>query len=245
MGAGEGPGFRVDELERIVREADPAAVLLPDRLMRRAIRGDRGLAAVGLRVPHRDCYAMDGCAAVRVLGRTRLGLGPLDKPPRAFLLIARPSGDALARLPRGDALTLAWRRLFHARIHVAMADRAITPAGLDARIGRLGTVQFEEIREVLRQEGRLIPPRDDRSTFEEFAAYFLELRHFAASLLRDIFPATRDLDRVVELLGEDVDAEAILASTRPDGAPSPASRRDDDDRDEPAPPPDRTALRRA
>src|SRR5205823_1364602 len=78
---------------------------------------------------------------------------------------------------------------------------------------------------------------DDRSTYVEFAAVYLELRSFADTLIPVFFPGLRDFDRVDALLAEDVDAAAALARTRPAGAPDPALTgpcRDDEPDEAPA-----------
>ena len=55
-------------------------------------------------------------------------------------------------------------------------------------------------------------------TFLEFAARYLDLRHFAPALVPHCFPALGDPGRIDALLAEDVDAGALLAATRPEGA---------------------------
>ena len=81
------------------------------------------------------------------------------------------------------------------------------------RIGRIGYTAFDEIRSVLGQEAFLLPPVDAVSEYVEFAAVFLELRYFAPDVLASYFPSLDDIDRVEEILSEDVDADAILQMT--------------------------------
>src|SRR5262249_6410978 len=94
-------------------------------------------------------------------------------------------------------------------------------ADICRRINRLGQAEFAEIRRVLRQEKYLIPPHDNRAVYEEFAAGYLELRFFAPGLLPHYFPAIDNYEQVDAVLAEDVDAPAVFARTRLQGAPDP------------------------
>ena len=91
---------------------------------------------------------------------------------------------------------------------------------VDDRIARLGRLEFAEARAVLFEDGSLTLPADDRSTFVEFAATYLELAAFHPAILPHTFPAIRDHEAVRGLLREDVDADALLELTRPAGAPA-------------------------
>jgi hypothetical protein len=102
-------------------------------------------------------------------------------------------------------------------------------AAIRRRIHEIGTAEFDEIRTVLGQEDFLLPPVSDESTYIEFVATYLELRHFAGSFLPRYFPGLdtvggpgRGWASVDAMIGQDVDGEAIFAATRPAGAPDPA-----------------------
>src|SRR5262249_6648266 len=86
---------------------------------------------------------------------------------------------------------------------------------------RLGPTEFDAIRAVLRQENFLMPPRDDRTAYAEFAALYLELRYFAPALLPRYFPGLTDQAGIESLLAEDVNAAEVLARSRLPGAPDP------------------------
>jgi hypothetical protein len=107
---------------------------------------------------------------------------------------------------------------------VAVAGRLaeqLSAATIRRRIHRIGQSEFEEARAVLRQENYLLPPRDDRTAYEEFAAVYLELSFFAATLLPHYFPTIDDFSRIDAVLAEDVDAAGVFATTRLAGAPDP------------------------
>ncbi len=212
-------------LEQALLAADRAVCLAPPRILRRVIKADRRLVGLGLRVPHVKSYVIARDALLRLADRDELGLAPERDLPDTVVLLVRPEPDKLAALSAEQALVLYWRLLFHARVHVALdarlAEGRLTDAGIRHRIQRIGPTEFDAIRGVLRQENFLMPPRDDRTAYVEFAALYLELRHFAPSLLPRYFPGLTDRAGIEALLAGDVDANEVLARSRPPGAPDP------------------------
>src|SRR5438132_991455 len=206
MSAGGEPPLDLAELRGLLCAADPGALLVPPRFLRRVIKHDRRLTILGLQVPHRKSYWISRDALWAVTSRSDLGLDAERDLPPVLLLIAGPEPDELAAMPRGPALIKYWRLLFHASVHRALAQRGLREAAVRERIHRIGQAEFDEIRTVLRQEKFLLPPRDDRTAYEEFAAVFLEMSFFAASLLPRYFPAIDDFSRILDILAEDVDA---------------------------------------
>jgi hypothetical protein len=213
------------ELERAVRAADASAFLVAPRILRRVIKQHAETGGIGLRVPHRKTYVIGRDALLSIVDREELDAPEGVGLPQRVILIARPTGEMLAGLTREETLLKYWRLLFHARVHVALDEPAaagrLGEAELRARIQQIGPTQFEEIRSVLRQEEYLLPPKSDRTVYVEFAAVYLELRYFVPSFLRSYFPSLDDHHRIDELLKRDVDGEALLAATRPAGAPDP------------------------
>ena len=229
-------GISIDELMRALQAVDPAARVVPGRLVRRAIRRARGLNDSGRNLPHRHGWMLAGDEALAVFGPGPLGLTNGDDIPPLVLLIARPERHTLARLGRDGSLNWAWRRLFHGRLDVAFAA-LIAQGHLDLgqvhrRIGQIGVDAFEEARAVLHHEGLLVDPDDDRATYAEFAAVFLELWHFAPAALPAHFPAIEDHQRVFQIVAADLDPVGILWRARPSGAvaplPLPADQGDDE-----------------
>jgi len=216
-----GPGTSITDLQRALSAVDPAAVLVAPRLVRRAIRQVKGLGGGGRHAPYREVCAIEGAAAVDLLGRGPLGLKSADEPPPIAILIARPDRGDLARRTRGEALAWCWRRLFLARVNVGIAariaDGRLDQAAVRERIGRIGRAEFAEARAVLRQDGVIRDPDDDLAAYREFAAVFLVQGHFTPTLLPATFPAIHDPDRVAAILAADVDAD-LLDRTRPEGA---------------------------
>lgn len=221
------------ELAAALAAVDRSALFAPPRILRRVIKQDRQIGGIGLKVPHRKTYLIDAARLLEIVDRDELDL-PADTPlSGTVILLARPDADYLASLTAGEALTKYWRLLFHARVHEAL-DQKAAQGGLDAvairaRIARIGPAAFEEIRTVLRQEDLLLPTVDDRAVYLEFAAVYLELRFFAASLVPRYFPALPDVRQVNDLLAEDLDAEGLWVATRLPGAPNPSQPADDSD----------------
>lgn len=217
--------LEVAEVERAVRVAEPTAWVVPHRILRRVIKRDRGLSAYGLQVPHRLVYTISGETLSTIVAPSELGIRSPGPLPPTVILIARPLPEELARIPRRVALTDYWRRLFHARVHAALDERVSGWNNVEAetreRVAAIGPMEFLEIRTVLRQEGMLLPPDDELTVYLEFAAYYLELRHFSPSLIPHTFPGLGDPAVIDALLRADVDDAALLASTRLAGAPDP------------------------
>jgi hypothetical protein len=227
------------ELQRLLTAADPAALLIKPRLLRRVIRRHGRAPGVGLLLPHTHSYVLDSAALLALIERDELGLSPDQSLPATVVLLPRPEPEDLAA-GAGAILVRCWRGLFHARIHLAFgqktADGKLTEADLRRRIERIGQTEFDEIRTVLRQEKALLPPGDDRTVYTEFVAVALELRFFDPAALHLYFPAIADWKGVNELLAEDVDAEALFTATRLHGAPDPAPAAEHQDNDaEPVP----------
>src|SRR5262249_15003663 len=141
-----------------------------------------------------------------------LELGPDQLLPETVILLARPSNDELSWSDRSrDAgvrarlLLKFWRRLFHARVHLALMERQaagqLTPEGVAARAEEVGRTEFEEVRAVLVKDEFLPADADDLAVYIEFAAVYLELRYFATNLLPNYFPGIRDFSRVEAVLG--------------------------------------------
>lgn len=217
-------GLTVAELEQILHQAEPAALLVPPRILRRVIKQDRHLGGLGLQVPHRKSYTLDRDALLRLADRSELGLAADRELPAVVLLFPLPDPARLAARSRADILLESWRLLFHAHVHLAMARRRaegkLTDAAVDERIARIGATEFDEVCAVLRQE-HLLLAHDQAAVYEEFAAVYLELRFFAPDRLGMYFPAIADFEAVDRALAEHVDASAIYAATRLAGAPEP------------------------
>ena len=151
-------------MQRAVREADSAALLVLPRILRRVIKQDRHLAGYLYRIPHRKSYVIDREPLLEIVDYEELGVSPEEGLPDKVILLSQPPPQKLEATPAGEALIRCWRLLFHARVHLAVQQCFVlgflSPSQLRKRIHRIGETEFEEIRAVLQQEGFLLPPRN-------------------------------------------------------------------------------------
>jgi hypothetical protein len=220
------PSLSPAELERLLVQVEPAAVLVPPRILRRVIKKASGLGGLGLQVPHRKSYVIGREALLAIADRHELGL-PADRLlPETLLLFPQPDPHKLRHTPPAESLRYFWRLLFHARVHQALDQRRraghLDDEAIRRRVGQFGPAVFEEIEAVLRQERFLLPPGDARAVYEEFASLYLELRSFAPHLVPRYFPTLLATEAVDRVLAEDVPAGELFAQTRLPGAADPA-----------------------
>src|SRR4051794_5463942 len=124
--------FTIDELERLIKAVEPAALLVPARLLRRVIKEHRQVGGLGRPVPRSKGYVIDRDALLRCVAPAELGLASNAELPAFLFLMIRPEPDRFARYRPDDALIKHWRILFHLRIDHAMqqklANGALTAA---------------------------------------------------------------------------------------------------------------------
>jgi hypothetical protein len=213
-------------LERRLRCGEGAAVVLTDaRLLSRVIKRHRHLFGIGLHVPHARAYVVSRELLLSIVEPDELGR-PRESLPAEVILVPKPEPEELAELPPEELLRRLWRAVFHAEVHRELERRvrenALSEAALRRRVHRVGQTEIDEIRAVLRQDELLLPPQDDREVYIELCAIWLELKRFEPALLARMFPGLHDLQRVEALIAADVDAEALLARCRPEGAALPS-----------------------
>ena len=219
------------------------------------IRIHASLGGFGFRVPHSKTYVISSEELLEIADRDELGFLPIEVLPKTVILLERPDAEDLEERPRDELLLRYWELLFHAKVHCQLEPVFAASAGrhLDTdaqqwsatvggtstngvpaepgiptaeRIAQLGERQFDEIRDVLRQERFLVPQpasgcADDASVYVEFAAVYLGLRYFKPFLVASFFPALRSLDDVDWVIAQDIDAAKLLAATRLAGTPDP------------------------
>lgn len=218
IGCARRPGDPMDlnALEKHLLHAAGAIVADP-LVLRRVIKHDR--RAHGL-VPHGRCYALSRQALLDVADFEMLRVPLADIPPEV-ILVARPTPADLRGHSDAESTTELWRAVFHGRVHLALERLAregkLDDAAVRERIEYIGQTEFDEIRGILRHDDALLPPGNDREVYIEFAATFLELRHFAPALLVPTFPGLSDVMRVDQTLGLDIDPRPLLEEGRPRG----------------------------
>jgi hypothetical protein len=223
------------DLQKVLRAADPAAVLVSSRILERIIREDCQLPNMHWNIPHYKSYVCDRQLLFRHAEQADLELQSDQLLPDTVLVLIRPDAEELSNLERNRLLLKYWRRLFHARIHLVLENKHhegnLDNQALRERIAAIGRTEFEEIREVLTLDRWILPDASDRAIYVEFAAVYLEMRQFAASLLPSYFPGIRDFGKIEQVLAQDIDAADLFARTRLAGAANPVvsieSRPDD------------------
>ena len=215
------------ELQRALTSVQPAAVLVPPRVMEHVVRQSLELSPMTWTVPHGSSWVADKAVLYRYVDHGELPLAPEQLLPTPVLMLVWPDEDHLQRTPPAAVLLQTWRQLFHASVHSALDqlwnDGVLTPARLRDRIEAIGPTAFEEIRGVLTAENLLVAKANERAAFDEFAAFFLELRHFAPALVATYFPGLGEPAHVQTLLDKLVVSADILEKTRLPGAPDPQS----------------------
>lgn len=235
MPASDASYLTTRELEHALAAADSAVLLAAPRILRRVIRFDRHLTTLGWNVPHRRSYVIKRERLFEFVSRFELELDLERELPETVILLERPDDEALMGTSAAELLLEYWRLLFHIRVHVEFDRLAVLGQFSDdnilERLCELGSTEFAEIRSVLQREEMLLPPHSDIQIYAEFAAVFLELYYFAPEQLAWWFPAIRNYDKIVNLVGRDIDHQAIHAVTRLAGtnSPQPANHLEDHD----------------
>jgi hypothetical protein len=213
-------GLTLYELDRALKAAEPAALLVPPRILRRVIRADQP-DDLGVIVPHRKAYLIAGSKLLNIVDADEIGLAPGEKPPESTILIETPDALLLADMPRRLVMLRYWRLLFHMAVHRVIEEKHLSDADLRSRIDVIGATAFAEARAVLQSERFLLQPEDDRSVYTEFAAIYLDLVHFDPRGLSFFFPALAGATQVLEMLEADVGARDLCQRTRLRGAADP------------------------
>jgi hypothetical protein len=220
--------MKLEELSRILRDTDPAAVLVDRAVMDRVIQNVTDTSWVVWRVPHSHCFVVDRTTLYKHAEPEELNLPTDYNLPASVLLLERPTAERLGG-PLKDLLGRYWRLLFHAAAHRELNRRLadLSGAGLRERVEAIGPTAFEEARNVLIHDGLLTDRADDKAAYAEFVTYFLELKFFNPPLIPVCFPSLPP-DAVVEsVLARDIDGAALFRATRLPDAPDPEPRSDD------------------
>lgn len=238
--------MRLEELQQALEKVDPATVLVPPEVLEYLVQKVGKLPPVSApaavpatelehlvqmvgklppwrATPHRQCFTVDRQMLFLYFNQEELALEPDRLLPATLILLPRPAPELL-KSDSGELLMKYWRRLYHARIHLALAaESKLSSEQVQQRIEHIGVTEFAEIRQVLGEENYLLPGADERGIYIEFAAVYLEMRQFAPLLLPSFFPGIRDHGRIDRLLAEDVNGAELYEQTRPAGAADPVA----------------------
>ena len=215
------------DLERALTAADPAALLVPPRVLRRVIKKHSGLTGPGLQVPHRKSYVIGRDALLALADRADLGLKPDRELPETLLLFPTPDPRKLrAAAARDDAAQILAAPLPRPR----PSGRAPPPR----RRRRRGS------RRPRAHPPSSARPRPTRSAPSCARKTSSSIPIISGLFTRNLSPSSwsctasprtgcrttsrpiSDLGAVFRVLDADVDAAGLFAATRLAGAPDPA-----------------------
>ena len=114
--------MKLEELSRILRETDPAAVLVHRPVLDRVVQNVIGIAWVLWEVPHGHCFVIDRSTLYKHVEPEELNLPRAYNLPKVVLLLERPTAEQLNG-PVAELLARYWRLLFHAAAHRELDGR--------------------------------------------------------------------------------------------------------------------------
>ena len=220
--------MKLDELSRLLRATDPAAVLVTSAVLDRVLAQVNNTHWTIWRMPHNRCCVVDRSILFQFVEQEEIQTPSDHLLPDRVLLLQRPETDALNK-PRKEVLGAYWRLLFHVVIHRELEQNlaSVGQTGLRDRIDTIGASAFEEARTVLVQDHLLNANADDRTTYIELVATYLELRHFASNQITVCFPSLPPTPQLDALLSRDIDGAKWFEATRLPGTPDPVIKVDD------------------
>src|SRR5271156_4479702 len=102
------------DLQKSLRAVEPAAVLVPPRVLENIVKQSWNLSGFYWAVPHRSNFIIDRQTLFRHVDQEELVLEPNELLPATVMLLAWPSGDDT---PPGETAALLlkfWQQIFHA-----------------------------------------------------------------------------------------------------------------------------------
>lgn len=201
------------EYRALVTAVEPAARVIPVRVLRRAIRQSRDRGTFRPKVVHDRCWWVRRDDLFAWLTPPELGLSA-NEPPELLLL---PTPDARASPASREVV---WRTLFHAAV-----DRELDAARRDGRLDDdtihgmrhgVGPSRWQMIRTVLAEEHLIDEADPDFQVFREFAAFGLELVRFRPGDWGTYFPGLSPDVQPLSTARRLLDVDSVYERTRPE-----------------------------
>lgn len=193
----------------LLDQGERARVLSPT-VLRRIIR-DRH--PVGFHVPHDTFYILDRKELLDTVDPNTL-IPPLHEHLDTFYLLAAPPHY----LSQHEQLHLLSRRFFCARL---LHNLRRTPQSYQNPLQHLDGPSLDEIRAILLEEDRILPPYTPEGLLEAFALQLLELHHFEPDNVEGFFPTLSSVHALATKLSETTQSASIYHDTRLQDAPPP------------------------
>jgi len=121
--AGNGARISLPELERALASVEPAARLVPPRLLRRVVRLHTSLPGLGFRVPHSKSYVIAQKALLEIADRDEIGYGPTENTTFTCCHEVREERDLSPSVPIG-------RPIANTRVYVLDSFQQPVPVGV-------------------------------------------------------------------------------------------------------------------
>ncbi|MHB8865239.1 MAG: hypothetical protein ACYC6N_22910, partial [Pirellulaceae bacterium] len=217
-------------LKQFAQSVEPGVVVVEPRVLRRVIRLDGRVQGFPQLLSRRETYPIERNRLLALVDPSELGVASPGSLPDRLVLLGKSEnvGSDEERSPESFVQCLA-RPLFHACLHLELekhfAHEPTSERMAAERRRQLGETEFAEIHAVLLQDDRLFPASSDVEVYVEFAAWYLELSHYAPETLSCHFPGVRDWHLVDGIVRQDIDDQALLErwpirlreDTRPSG----------------------------
>ncbi|MCS6863960.1 MAG: hypothetical protein NZS48_02655 [Gemmata sp.] len=205
-------------LESLLQAVEPALRLVHERHLRQIVYylQDRGQplptnTELPFWFPRSDLIAADVLPAHILHG-----------PEERLLLVTNPDDRLIDDQPLAVQLQVYWRLLFRAGIMKVLDDKwakgTLNETTCSEKMRRLGAAATREIRFVLESDHLIARNATNYDCYRMFAAIFFDLAYFLPAGVREYFPSLPDWNTVRAILADDIDAEQIYRSVRPEGA---------------------------
>ena len=198
----------------LLQEAEPAALLVEARILRRVVRLDRRLPGFGLAALNRKSYCLERDRLLSFVDRDEVELPEGVELPRLVILLARSDEESFLDVETPQSMLRRYERLlFRESVRVELLRRAMdAPSRVDwaaYRARRLGAMEFAEAQAVLLRDEHLFPSPTELETYVEFVCQYLDFRYYSPDSLPAYFPGVRDWEAIARCVAEDVDHARI------------------------------------
>src|SRR5437763_1848493 len=159
--------MKVADLSRVLRAADPGAVLVPAPVLERIIQSAFALPAFLWQVPHRKSLVIDRGLLFRHAEQEELDLPPDQLLPPTVLLLARPAGAPDPVVPTDDTADEShdyFHKLVRSANRARRAGNTVRAAILHTRAARVAPAHLTErtngeaVKDITVLVRRLKPP---------------------------------------------------------------------------------------
>src|ERR1700722_10863534 len=118
--------MNLNDLQKSLRAVEPAAVLVPPRVLENIVKQSWNLSGFYWSVPHRSNFIIDRQTLFRHVDQEDLALEPNELLPPTVMMLSWPTTKDAAGSPSGEELPAGsaalllryWQQVFHASVHL-------------------------------------------------------------------------------------------------------------------------------